>query len=83
MQPIPLHDLDADYTPRYVWLARRLRAWIEDGTYPAGALLPSSARLAETHDVSASTAIRALELLRSNGYARYVVGKSYQVIHGA
>jgi len=83
MQPAPLDDLDADYTPRYVWLARLLRGWIEDGTYPAGALLPSSVRLAEAHGVSVSTAIRALEILRSNGYARYIVGKPYQVIFGA
>jgi GntR family trehalose operon transcriptional repressor len=84
MQPAPpAHDLNADYTPRYVLLARRLREWIEDGTYPYGALLPSAKRLAEAHDVSASTAIHALGMLASNGYARYVVGKPYQVIYGA
>ena len=83
MQPAPVHDLDTDYTPRYVSLARRLREWIEDGTYPPGALLPSSKRLAEAHDVSTSTAIHALDLLKSNGYVRYVVGKPYQVIYGA
>ena len=29
----PMDDLDADYTPRYIRLARLLRGWIEDGTY--------------------------------------------------
>jgi GntR family transcriptional regulator len=60
-----------------------LRGRIEDGTYPAGALLPSSKRLAEAHDVSAATAIHALDMLKSKGYVRYTVGKPYQVIYGA
>lgn len=80
MQPAPTDVLDADHTPRYVTLARLLRRLIEDGTYPVGALLPSSKRLAETHDVSASTAIHALDLLKNKGYVRYIVGKPYQVI---
>jgi len=83
MQAATMDDLDADYTPRYVWLARLLRGRIEDGTYPAGTLLPSSKRLAEAHDVSTGTAIHALDLLKSSGYVRYIVGKPYQVIYGA
>jgi DNA-binding transcriptional MocR family regulator len=54
---------DADYTPRYIRLARLLRGWIEDGTYPPGSLLPSATRLAELHTVSKSTARHALEVL--------------------
>jgi DNA-binding GntR family transcriptional regulator len=82
MDAVPTDNLDADYTPRYVKLARLLRGRIEDGTYPAGTLLPSSKRLAEAHDVSATTAIHALDMLKSNGYVRYIVGKPYQVIYG-
>jgi len=55
-----MDDLDADYTPRYIRLARLLREWIEDGTYPPGSPLPSSARLAEAHTVSEATARHAL-----------------------
>jgi GntR family transcriptional regulator len=83
MQAAPTDALDADHTTRYVSLARLLRRLIEDGTYPVGALLPSSKRLAETHDVSTSTAIHALDLLKSKGYVRYTVGKPYQVIRRA
>jgi len=79
----PTHDLDADYTPRYVSLARLLLSLIEDGTYPTGGLLPSSRQLAETHDVSVNTAIHALDLLKSKGHIRYTVGKPYQVIRKA
>jgi DNA-binding transcriptional MocR family regulator len=68
----PMNDLDADYTPRYVWLANLLRGWIEDGTYPPGSLLPSSARLAAVHGVSRATALHALEILTKSGHARHV-----------
>ena len=33
MTAAPVNDLDADYTPRYIWLAKLLRGWIKDGTY--------------------------------------------------
>ena len=46
MNAVPM---DADYTPRYIRLARLLRGRIEDGTYPLGSLLPSATRLAELH----------------------------------
>jgi len=75
-----MDDLDADYTPRYIWLARLLRDWIEDGTYPPGSLLPSSTRLAETHTVSRATARHALTVLVKTGHARHVESKPHQVI---
>jgi len=76
----PINDLDADYTPRYIWLAKVLRGWIEDGTYPSGSLLPSSARLAAAHRVSRATALHALEVLTKSGHARHVESKPHQVI---
>jgi len=76
----PMNDLDADYTPRYIWLAKLLRGWIEDGTYPLGLLLPSSARLAAVHSVSRVTALHALEVLTRSGHARHVESKPHQVI---
>jgi DNA-binding FadR family transcriptional regulator len=79
-KPAPRDDLDADYTPRYIRLARLLRRGIEDGTYPPGSLLPSSARLAETHTVSTATARHALGVLVRSGHARHVASKPHQVI---
>ena len=72
--------MDADYTPRYIQLAKLLRGWIEDGTYPPGSLLPSATRLAELHTVSKATARHALEVLVKSGHARHVESKPHQVI---
>ncbi|MGH3210937.1 MAG: GntR family transcriptional regulator [Trebonia sp.] len=75
-----IDHLDADYTPRYITLARQLRGRIEDGTYPHGSLLPSSKRLAIAHEVSKATALHALEMLVQSGHARHVESKPHQVI---
>jgi len=72
--------MDADYTPRYIRLARLLRGRIEDGTYPLGSLLPSATRLAELHTVSKATARHAFEVLVKSGHARHVESKPHQVI---
>jgi GntR family transcriptional regulator len=73
-------SMDADYTPRYIRLARLLQGCIEDGTYPHGSLLPSSTRLAEAHTVSKATARHALEVLVKSGHARHIESKPHQVI---
>ena len=81
MQAAPaIDDLDADYTPRYIALARQLRGRIEDGTYSRGSLLPSSKRLAAAHEVSKATALHALEMLVLSGHARHIESKPHQVI---
>lgn len=56
-------------SPRAVYrqLADLLRAQIEAGAHPPGALLPSSRRLEQEHDVSRLTVSRALEVLRDEG----------------
>jgi DNA-binding GntR family transcriptional regulator len=72
--------MDADYTPRYIRLARLLRGQIEDGTYPLGSLLPSATRLAEAHTVSKATARHALEVLVKSGHARHIESKPHQVV---
>jgi len=77
---VPADELDADYTPGYIKLARVLRARIEDGTYPFGSLLPSSRQLAAEHGVSTSTAGHALQVLVRHGYARHIESKPHQVI---
>jgi DNA-binding GntR family transcriptional regulator len=73
-------DLDLDYTPRYICLARQLREKIEDGTYAPGSLLPSSKQLASAHGISTVTALHALEMLVRSGHARHIESKPHQVI---
>ena len=72
--------MDADYTPRYIRLAKLLRGRIEDGTYPLGSLLPSASGLAEAHTVSKATARHALEVLVRSGHARHIESKPHQVV---
>jgi DNA-binding GntR family transcriptional regulator len=72
--------MDADYTPRYIRLAKLLRGRIEDGTYPLGSLLPPASRMAEAHTVSKATARHALEVLVRSGHARHIESKPHQVV---
>lgn len=55
--------------PRYPYevLAGKLREAIEDGTYPDGAVLPTSIELAAEHNVSVGTVSRAIGLLKAAG----------------
>jgi len=62
-----LHDMDADYTPQYVKLARILRDKIESRHYQQGHPLPA-AKLAGEHEVSVHVAWHALEMLAANKY---------------
>jgi DNA-binding GntR family transcriptional regulator len=62
-----LHDIDADYTPQYVKLARILRDKIESGQYKRGDPLPA-ADLAQEHGVSVRVAWDALAMLAANRY---------------
>jgi DNA-binding FadR family transcriptional regulator len=64
--PLP-NDMDADYSPQYVKLARMLRAGIWSGN-----IRPSSsvraADLVEEYGVSAMVALAALNMLAANSY---------------
>jgi DNA-binding GntR family transcriptional regulator len=62
-----LHDIDADYTPQYVKLARILREKIESGLYQSGRALPS-ADLAQEYEVSPRVVCNALVMLAANRY---------------
>jgi DNA-binding GntR family transcriptional regulator len=62
-----LHDIDADYKPQYVNLARILRGKIESGEYKHGDTLPAS-DLAHEHEVSIRVAWHALAMLAANRY---------------
>lgn len=72
-------DLDADYSPQYVKLARIVRSKIESGEYQHGDPLPAAALTSE-HKVSTRVACAALEMLAANGYiARPGAFKPYRV----
>jgi DNA-binding GntR family transcriptional regulator len=62
-----LHDLDADYSPQYVKLARVLRDKIESGQYHRGDSLPA-ADLASQYKVSVRVTCNALAMLAANLY---------------
>jgi DNA-binding GntR family transcriptional regulator len=62
-----LHDIDADYTPQYVKLARVLRDKIESGKYQRDDILPA-ADLAHEFNVSIRVTYAALTMLAANRY---------------
>ena len=75
-----LHDIDADYSPQYVKLARILRDKIESGEYRRGDNLPA-ADLAGQYKVSVRVACSALAMLAANRYvSRPGTFRSYRVI---
>jgi DNA-binding GntR family transcriptional regulator len=62
-----LNDMDADYSPQYVKLARILRSKIESGKHKHGDKLPA-ADLAHEYGVSVRVAWHALGMLAANRY---------------
>ena len=75
-----LHDIDADYSPQYVKLARILRGKIESGEYHRGDILPA-ADLASQYKVSVRVTCSALAMLAANRYVRHAGPfRSYSVI---
>ena len=64
-----LDDMDADYSPQYVKLARILRDKIESGYYQHGDNLPGAVLAAE-YGVSLRVASHALAMLAANRYVR-------------
>ena len=73
-----LNDIDADYTPQYVKLARILRSKIEDGEYEDGEPLPAAA-LAANYRVSMGVTLHALDVLAANRYLARAPFKPYHV----
>jgi DNA-binding transcriptional MocR family regulator len=74
-----LDDMDADYSPQYVKLARIIRDKIESGQYGRGDPVPAAA-LAREHKISMRVAWAALGMLAANRYlARPTSFKPYHV----
>ena len=75
-----LHDIDADYSPQYVKLARVLRGKIESGQYRWGDSLPA-AEIAGQYKVSVRVTCNALAMLAANrNVSRPEAFRSYAVI---
>jgi DNA-binding GntR family transcriptional regulator len=75
-----LHDIDADYSPQYVKLARILRDKIQSGQYHRGDTLPA-AELASQYKVSVRVTCNALAMLAANRYVSHPGNfRSYYVI---
>jgi DNA-binding GntR family transcriptional regulator len=74
------HDIDADYSPQYVNLARAVRGRIESGEYRQSDTLPA-AELAHEFNVSIRVTYSALAILAANRYvSRPGAFTSYSVI---
>src|SRR5690242_13643251 len=54
--------------PKYLRVLNTLRQRIEDGTYGPGAALPSESQLGTEFGVSRPTVLRALAILRQDGW---------------
>ena len=54
--------------PKYVRLAQTIQRRIEDGTYPPGERVPSENQLVQAFGMSRPTVVRALELLKRDGW---------------
>lgn len=73
-------ELDADYTPHYIQVARAVRDRIADGTYPRLSLVPASRKLAAEFKVSPEVVLHGLAVLVRAGYLRHFESKPHQVI---
>ncbi|MFF5980382.1 GntR family transcriptional regulator [Streptomyces olindensis] len=54
--------------PKYVRLAQTIQRRIEDGTYPPGTRVPSENQLVQSFGMSRPTVVRALEVLKRDGW---------------
>src|ERR1700720_2861322 len=54
--------------PKYAQIVNAIQRRVEDGTYPPGALLPSETQLVREFGVSRPTVVRALQVLRDQGW---------------
>ncbi|GAA4198778.1 GntR family transcriptional regulator [Actinocatenispora rupis] len=64
---------------KYAVIASTLQGRIEDGTYARGDWLPSEAQIAAEFNASRQTAVRALNILKQDGWIDSQQGKGYVV----
>jgi DNA-binding GntR family transcriptional regulator len=65
--------------PKYAQVIDELRRRIESGEYPPGSLLPSEHQLSEEFGMVRATVVRALRLLRDDGWIETQQGKGSYV----
>jgi GntR family transcriptional regulator len=61
--------------PKYAVIVNAIQERIEDGTYPPGVMLPSETALLNEFGTSRPTVVRALEILRQQGWIETQQGK--------
>src|SRR5215469_1503284 len=65
-----------EYTPpKYAQVIDELRRRIESGEYPPGSLLPSEHQLSDEFRIARPTVVRALRVLRDDGWIETQQGK--------
>lgn len=65
--------------PKYAVVANTIQQRIMDGTYPAGSKLPSERQLIEEFGTSRPMVVRALEILKQDGWIESAQGKGRYV----
>lgn len=65
--------------PKYARVVRALQERIQDATYPPGSALPSESQLVAEFQVSRPTVVRALHILRLEGWIESEQGKGHFV----
>jgi GntR family transcriptional regulator len=73
--PITKNKFNADPTPVYFQLQRKLLKEIEDGRWPPGQVIPPERALAEVHQLSVGTVKKAILNLVNEGYLYRIQGK--------
>src|ERR1700749_4496775 len=65
-----------EYTPpKYAQVVAEIQRRIESGEYPPGGLLPSEHQLSDEFQIARPTAVRALRVLRQDGWIETQQGK--------
>lgn len=65
-----------EYTPpKYARVIEELRRRIESGEYPPGSLMPSEHQLSDEFQITRATVVRALRVLRADGWIETQQGK--------
>lgn len=65
--------------PRYAQVVTAIQERILSGTYPLGSLMPTEAQLGAEFDVSRATVVRALQLLKADGWVESQQGRGTYV----
>jgi len=65
--------------PKYLQVLATIQERISDGTWPAGTMIPSEHQMANDFDVSRPTVLKALAILKTDGWIESQKGKGHFV----